>query len=306
MWGSSASRQMHNKFITVSKALGSNGGIMKDITYVSTANIDGFGGHDIDDDTTELEYQNSLLPVNKRLPKFNLAQSGVMIYSHPGLYNAYNKYFELIWENASDTDNKQFKSDVRAQHQDRTLNYSDNHFSAYFYPMRHDADGYETAWNSYYNPITLLSEKLSLHPTSTKYVKINAYTIEDSNQNDPFVNKFNSHIEDLKKGDEDSVHLRSVIYKANQPNANSVDEYDGQKIGWDALTHNKTYLFGFPRDDEYYSITGSTNFKSSGFRWKGNNLIMIKESRDNRKVYNNYKKMFYNVYSKRDSDLTGD
>ena len=269
-WGSAASAQMHNKFVTVNKALGKNG-ILRDIVYVSTSNIDSF---------------------TWATPRNKLAQSGVVIYNHPRLYEAYNRYHDVLWKHADNTNIEDFRTEVRGLHDEKKLNYSDEDFSAFFFPMK----DIESAWDPLYNPLARLTDKLAIPGSLKNYVKVNSYTLESSLGKDPFATMFNKKILDNKS----SVHFRSVIHKANQSRGGSViNVFDGQKTGIHAMTHNKSYTFAFPEAKEYFTVMGSANFKRSAFVWKANNLLMIREAPEDRPVYDEYKKIFYDVYYKR-------
>lgn len=288
----SSATQMHNKFITVNKALNLSGGIQQNIVYTTTSNIDAF----------HAGTKTSIL---------DQAQSGVMVYNHPDLYNAYNSYFDIIWEHAEDANNtnSNFKSAVRARHNsaDKKINYEDSAFGAFFYPLSTKTSNYEKAWDTTYNPLARMAERLKNSPMEKSirnYVKINTYTTQTSSGDDAFAQEFNNVIKSVRADKRGSdIHIKSVVNKSGKGVQPTLDAFDGGKTGADAKTHNKAYTFTFRGSGDYYSIVGSANFKRSEFVYKANNLLMIREPQSSKVIYESFKEIFYNVYKKENKPL---
>jgi hypothetical protein len=277
------SKQMHNKFITVSHAIAENGTTLKNVVYTTTANIDEFDG---------------FKPISGK----NLAQTGMLIYSHPPLYKAYNNYFKLIWDNSSNYDS--FVSNLKSRHRSKKLNYIDDVFSAYFYPMLTDKSNEKRGWASAYNPLVLMYYKAFKKSINTnKYFKYNTYTIK-STVEDEFTSYYNDRIDNLRDkhiANDKKLHIRSIIHTERDDGGVDLDRFDGQRSGVGnryAQTHTKNYMFAFPYYDEFYSISGSANFKRDGFTKKANNLLMIRED-NNHSIYDHFSTMFYNIYFNR-------
>lgn len=300
--------QMHNKFVTVNKAKGdTENSVLTDVVYTSTSNIDEFES-------------------GTKVPKVKLAQAGVMVYSHPPLYQAYNQYFEMLWADAGDDNNIGVRNDLTAfKNTANSPNYDDGVFSAYFFPI----EGGDDAWDVSNNPLAMMTEEIKTDAlnsswSSTNYIKINAYTANTSSPPDDFAEKFNTTIRALKcDSSASNVHVRSVVRKegagscptgsggcdAGLIDCPAIDEFDGRKYGSnDAQTHSKTYTFtasdGSSSGKDYYSIIGSANFKHSEFDAKANNLLMIREATNpSNSIYNVFKQLFYNPYDQENNSL---
>ena len=114
MWGGESEQQMHAKFITASKALDYSGAELSNVVYLASHNVDPL-------------YDNFYKSTQER------AQTGVLIIGNKGIFEAFNKYQQLVGQNINDQ--KNFQDQVRAAHEAKTLNYGDQYFHTHFTPV---------------------------------------------------------------------------------------------------------------------------------------------------------------------------
>lgn len=113
-WGGASEEQMHCKFITVNKVMDDNGKEFSDVVYLASSNIDPL-------------YDNFFKSTQER------AQSGMLIMGNKGLYDAFNKYQQIICRNYDNQ--KGFWKEVKEAHAAGTLNYRDKYFNTHFTPV---------------------------------------------------------------------------------------------------------------------------------------------------------------------------
>ena len=114
MWGGESEQQMHAKFITANKALDDSGAELSNVVYLASHNIDAL-------------YDNFYKSTQER------AQTGVLIIGNKGIFDAFNKYQQLVGQNVNDQ--KNFQDQVRAAHEAKNLNYVDQYFHTHFTPV---------------------------------------------------------------------------------------------------------------------------------------------------------------------------
>ncbi|HMO18624.1 MAG TPA: hypothetical protein PKA63_10180 [Oligoflexia bacterium] len=279
-WGAVSSNQMHNKFVIMRK-IHSNGKETGHVVYTTTANGDEFA-------------------INSYRPVWNVAQTGVLVRDHAELYNAYAEYFDLIWDNYNDIRN--FRTVVRRQHGLGILNYADEHFSAYFYPLPENnfdpEDDYTAGWVSRFNPITELVNKLYA-VKGKRAVRINAYWVGTTTGEEAFADRFGSSLSYLYTNPEgnsplfvmSAIHNRSKGIEFAPP----IKPFDGQVLHSRARTHEKNMTFAFSDTQEFYSISGSVNLHRAEFRYKANNQLVIRELLKEHQIYDAFNDILNNV-----------
>ena len=114
MWGGESEQQMHAKFITADKALDDDGTVLSNVVYLASHNVDPL-------------YDGFYKSTQER------AQTGVLIYGNKGIFDAFNRYQQLVGQNINDQ--KNFQNQVRAAHEAKSLNYSDQYFHTHFTPV---------------------------------------------------------------------------------------------------------------------------------------------------------------------------
>ncbi|OMF21643.1 hypothetical protein BK133_28015 [Paenibacillus sp. FSL H8-0548] len=286
-WGNEASEQMHAKFMTVSHYASDSNSLIKDTVFITTGNID--------------SHANNGIPVAK-----DWVQSGMLINGHPELMNSFNTYFDLIYNNA--TDQSAFHDAVREKHAVNALNYSDTHFSSYFFPIPVEPEGNYTyvpetgdgdpangnAWNTTFNPIAKYVNRMA-SLTGDRYFKANVYHLKMDNFGQKLYNEmsniYNSSSPGLK-------HFRWVANLNSYEHLTPASVFNNIGIiKYPKLTHAKDYLFAFNNASEYYTITGSTNLKLDEFVSKANASITVKEFTSDHPVYNEYKEIYNYQYT---------
>lgn len=272
-WGDASGQQMHAKYMTVSHYLGDSGEAVLDTTYTTTTNID--------------RHDDRGIPVGH-----DWVQSGTLVNGHPELMQAYNGYFQKIYDNA--TDQTAFKKSVRDAHALGQLNYDDQHFSAYFFPI---PDGPADAWNTAFNPIAKYVDQMGTLD-GARYLKVNVYHLKT----DAFGQRLYEKLAAIyDPANPDLTHFRFVV-QTNTGNGDWPLQGNYDRIGklWYAEdpttvvkeTHTKNTTFAFSETQQYYSITGSANLKSDENLSKANSSLVIKEFTTDHPVYNEYKKIF--------------
>ena len=275
--------QMHNKFLTVNYYSGGSS-TMRNTVYVSTSNID----HET-----------------------YLGNTGVLINHHDGLYEAYNNYFQIIWENASNITS--FRKAMTAAHQKTGgLNFDDGTFSAFFYPtppIRSDA------WDTTYNAVA--KAVAGLDKSKKNWIKINMWHFKK----DSFGARLISEMNDLpnasikvaySKDSSEKLYDYAVSTKkmislhGNNGQRNSTGNTSGIKLvnyRDHGGSHAKNFMFTTHVGGKwkYWIITGSTNIKAGSFKTKGNNQLMIRSS--SRELYDLFGGAFDNYYSYPNSHL---
>lgn len=273
-WGDASGEQMHAKYMTVSHHLGDGGEAVLDTTYVTTTNID--------------RHDDNGVPVGDH----DWVQSGTLVSGHPELMRAYDGYFQKIYANATDQD--AFKKSVRDAHALGRLNYDDEHFSAYFFPI---PEGDDDAWNTTFNPIAKYVDQMGTLD-GARYLKVNVYHLKT----DAFGRRLYEKLAAIyDPANPDLTHFRFVV----QTNTGNSDwplqgHYDTIGKLWYAEdpdtvvkeTHTKNTTFAFSGAREYYSITGSTNLKADENNSKANTSLVIKEFTTDHRVYDEYKRIF--------------
>ena len=114
MWGGESEQQMHAKFITADKALDDDGTELSNVVYLASHNVDPL-------------YDNFYKSTQER------AQTGVLIIGNKGIFEAFNKYQQLVGKNINDQ--KNFQEQVRTAHVSHSLNYKDKYFETHFTPV---------------------------------------------------------------------------------------------------------------------------------------------------------------------------
>ena len=114
MWGGESEQQMHAKFITANRILDDSGTGHSNVVYLASHNIDAL-------------YDNFYKSTQER------AQTGILILGNQGIFDAFNKYHQLLAQNVKDQ--KNFQEEVRAAHKAKTLNYVDKYFHTHFTPV---------------------------------------------------------------------------------------------------------------------------------------------------------------------------
>ena len=172
MWGGESEQQMHAKFITASKALDDAGTELSNIVYLASHNVDPL-------------YDNFYKSTQER------AQTGVLIIGNKGIFDAFNRYQQLVGQNINDQ--KNFQDEVRAAHKAKSLNYSDKYFHTHFTPvlsvMEYDPfapDSYspavekESAWDTENNVFAKYMEELVHSDKGPRLFYANVYHYKTS------------------------------------------------------------------------------------------------------------------------------
>lgn len=285
-WGSESHQQMHAKFMTVSHYAADNGSLIANTVFTSTGNVD--------------DHNTNGIPLSK-----DWVQSGLLINGHPQLMQSFNTYFDLIFNNAGNQAN--FHSAVRQEHANGTLNYDDQHFSSYFYPIPVNPAGNYTyipetgdgspsngnAWDTVFNPVAKYVNQMASVP-GDRYFKANVYHLKTDNFGKKLYNELNNIYQSSSPG---LKHFRFVV------NTNSYEPIfplgNFANIGiirTPKPTHAKDYTFAFSGLSEYYTVTGSANLKLDEYASKANASIVVKEYTTAHPVYSAYKDIYEYQY----------
>ena len=273
-WGSNDGlEQMHAKYMTVNHYLGDSGGDVADTTYVTTGNID--------------DHMPDGTPFHNSSTNYDWVQSGTLVNGHAELAAAYNRYFQLIHDNY-DQKQADFQAAVRAAHAQGTLNYDDERFSAYFYPM---PTGASDGWNPVFNPIAKYVDQMGA-VTGNRYLKMNMFYITKESYGQRLRDKLTA-IQNAPGTDE--RQFRFVFQKSQADGGvDWVKNAFGPPLGkvTEAETHAKNTQFAFSGPKQYYCVTGSANLASSEVNSKANTNLVIKEFTTEHPVYNEFKKVY--------------
>ena len=240
--------QQHNKFLLINYHSG-NVADYSNSVYISTANVD--------------PHNNYGRPTGREW-----VQSGILISGNSGLYAAYEHYFEKFWNN--NTNRSAFWNAVRYEgeynHQSESLNYTDDVFSAYFFPI--PITFYESSWDTIYNPVAKLINGIKNREYESN-LKINMYHLKT----DTFGLRLYNELKMIN-----NINIESAIHKDSKNGAKNLFIQFGE-LYWAAPTHAKNYTISenIPGSKVYYSITGSTNAKWDAYCSKSNNQLVIKE-----------------------------
>ncbi len=285
-WGNEAAEQMHAKFMTVSHYAGDTGSLVANTVYVSTANVD--------------NHNSSGIPIGK-----DWVQSGMLINGHEELVESFDTYFGLIYANAYDQG--AFHTAVRQQHATGSLNYSDTHFSSYFYPIPESPQGHYTyvpetgdmsaangnAWDPNFNPIAKYVNQMKSMP-GDRYFKANVYHLKMDNFGQKLYDELEAISNDSSAG---LKHYRLLANVNSYEHVRTVGVFNNIGImQFPTLTHAKDYLFAFSGASEYYTVTGSANLKLDEFVSKANVSIVVKEFTTAHPIYNAYKEIYEYQY----------
>jgi len=286
-WGGDSFEQMHSKFMTVSHYAGDDGGLVADTVYTSTGNID--------------DHTAAGLPIGK-----DWVQSGLLINGHPELRASFEHYFDLIYNNYENQTS--FRTAVRAAHAAGTLNYDDQHFSSYFYPIPEEPEGHyvyipETgdgdpsngnAWDPAYNPIAKYVEQMA-DATGDRYFKANVYHLKTDN----FGHKLYDRLKEIYDSSTPGLkHFRFVVKTNSYETQFPISNFNNIGIAkYKRLTHAKDYLFALSGESKYFTVTGSANLKLDEYASKANNSVVIKETDPAHPVYSAYKEIYEYQYA---------
>lgn len=287
-WGNEAHQQMHAKFMTVSHYAGDHGQRIADTVFASTANVD--------------DHTTGGIPANK-----DWVQSGILINEHPELMQSFNRYFDLIYDNAYDQ--SAFHAAVRQAHASGTLNYDDRHFSTYFTPIPLSPAGNYTyvpetgdgspsngnAWDTQFNPVAKYVSQMAT-VSGDRYFKANVYHMKTDNFGQALYNRLNDIYQSSSPG---LKHFRWVVGTNSYDHIFPTNKFnDIGIIKYPKSTHTKDILFAFSGESEYYTITGSANLKLDEHASKANASIVVKEYTTDHPVYNAYKDIYNYQYQK--------
>lgn len=285
-WGNEAFQQMHAKFMTVSHYAGDGGQLIEDTVFLSTGNVD--------------DHDNNGIPIGK-----DWVQSGILINGHSDLKSSFDTYFDLIYSNSGDQED--FQDAVRQQHASGALNYDDEHFSSFFYPIPLAPEGNyvyvpETgdgdpsngnAWDPDFNAVAKYVDQMD-STSGNRYFKANVYHLKTDN----FGEKLYSELEDIYNAPGSDVrHFRWVVRTNSYDHVFATSNFNNIGIiKYPSDTHAKDYLFALSGISEYYTITGSTNLKLDEYVSKANASVVVKEYDTSHPVYNAYKDIYNYQY----------
>lgn len=214
-----------------------------------------------------------------------------------------------------------FRETIQTLHASKSLNYRDEHFEAYFYPMPNlpcsnsDSNCVEGAgddpaagWmQEAQSPVTPAINKLK-ETSGLRHLKISSYWVGNTVSRDKFAMKLRTKLRALYDNRAKPMHIRSAVYAPKCLNEEecAIDQFDGRKRwsvgGVDARTHEKNLMFAFGAAREFYSITGSTNLAGSEFLYKANNQLVIRETTVEHPIYLRLKDNFYRTYGAGDGE----
>ncbi len=282
-WGSESYQQMHSKFMTVSHYASDDGSLISDTVYLTTTNID--------------DHDNNGIPIDK-----DWVQSGMLINGHPELKDSFDNYFNIIFDNYNSQSN--FHIAVRGAHADNSLNYDDYHFSSYFYPIPENPAGNYTpgddggaangnGWDTGFNPVAKYVEMMAL-TSGSRYLKTDVYHLKMDN----FGKKLYDRLEEIYNvSDGDTKSFKFVVNTNTYENTYPLSNFNNiGTIKEPRPTHAKDSIFALSGIKEYFTITGSANFKLDAYCSKANNSLVVKEYTTEHPVYNEYKAIFEYQY----------
>lgn len=284
-WGTEAHEQMHAKYMTVSHYAGDDGAVLNTV-YCTTGNVDDHGTNGI--------------PTSK-----DWVQSGILINGHQELMDSYNDYFDIVYNNY--TSQSSFKTAVRNAHASNSLNYDDQHFSSYFYPIPVSPQGNYTyiaetgdsssvngnGWDTTYNAVAKYVSRMA-SVTGDRYLKANVYHLKTDNFGKKFYNTLYSI---YNSGSSGLKHFRFVIKENSYEHVFPLSNFNNIGIITEpAATHSKDMLFAFSGITSYYSMTGSTNLKLDEHCSKANSSVVVKEFTTAHPVYNAFKEIYEYQY----------
>ena len=241
--------QHHNKYLLINYQPQTGPAMLNEV-YIASANVD--------------RHDNNGIPIGHEW-----VQSGILLSGNKGLYDAYLRYFEKIWENTSDRTS--FWNAVRYEgeynHQNANLNYHDEVFAAYFFPIPSEFN--VSAWDTLYNPVAMVVNDMKNHGYE-KEMTINMYHLK--------TDTFGRRLYDELKG-LDNISIKSSIHRDSN-NLAQVLFRDLGELTWAAPTHAKNYTFieHLPGGNVYSTITGSTHGKWDAYCSKSNNQLHIQET----------------------------
>lgn len=273
-WQSGATNgQMHNKFVLVNNYAGSSVDY-NDTVYVATANIDW---------------------------KTYRSQSGVMVNGHRDLFNAYTRFFNILWNSTYNVLEDGFvqpsepeKTDsrrgmwarVREAHSMGSLNYESDDVSAYFFPLPTThcgtAGSPRDAWDVDFNPVAARTNDLQNSVAGMRSVKIDMYHWK--------YDTFGERLVEELRGAPTPRSIEAVVNVDSR--AGLVGAFTGVgDLEFGAQTHAKNFLYAFTgvAAPEYFTITGSTNAKWDAYCSKSNNQLQIREAAAAHSVYDWHK-----------------
>lgn len=285
-WGSESHQQMHAKFMTVSHYITEDDSEVCNSVYSTTGNID--------------DHDGVGAPISK-----DWVQSGILIGNHPEIEQSFDKYFDMIFENA---DNQSaFKEKVREAHAKNLLNYDDTYFSTYFFPIPKEPCGDYTyipgngdanpmngdAWDINFNPIAKYVNMMA-SIKGPKHYEANIYHLKTDNFGKRLYNEL---LDTYNQGDSDLKDFRFVVKTNSYDSVFPLTNFNKFGIMKSPVaTHAKNSLFAFTGAGEYFTITGSTNYKLDGNCSKANVSIVIKEYGDSHPVFDAYEAIFNYQY----------
>lgn len=270
--------QQHNKFMLVNKYASYTNAL-----YVTTNNID--------------LHTSSGRPITTK----DWTQSGTLVWNNAGLYQAYSRYFDKVFDNYDDV--QDFWDAVRTggtyNHANGNLNYSDGVFSAYFYPIPLTStngnmnDSTHNGWVPEFNPVAAITNEMILATGQARYVKMNMYNLKTS---DPFGDYLINRLQALKNSGSNTdikCHIHLDTYDPDGSDLTAAFSFADSFV-YGVSTHCKNYTYAFSTGGtlKYYAITGSTNAKKSEYCFKANNDLVIKETSSSHPVYDEFKAVF--------------
>lgn len=302
--------QMHNKFLLASHMLGmdddADGRVTTNSILVGTANLDSFNRYP-----------------NKRY----YAQSAILTVEEPGLFNAYQNYFQVLWDYTLASEEvegeedcsgpclfEEFRDFMRSDK--RPLNYisGDGKIQAFFYPLPSNE-----IWDIANNAVSKFVHAMTNENLRQRYMKIDMYHLKGGY----FVQSLANHTKNM------TLHLRGFYQKDTKHDTtystllNFQDIHDGDydirygngQVGYSdsegeeyALsdcsrkTHTKNYLFSYHNTDGiklYVTVTGSTNGKDDAYNSKANNQLVVVEDKQKSEtpIYLSHKDLFYGTFN---------
>ena len=194
------SGQMHNKFMLVSHLDKAT----SHATFVTTANVDYFGND---------KYEKRAPSSNPTFPKAGYAQSGILVSNETGLFDAYRRYFEIVWDhtlpasqvggvqacNGPERCRLHLYKDAMIANADINYVSPDGKVQAFFYPVPGQI------WNASTNAVAKVTEQMRNDDVNpSRYLKIGMYHLKNGS--------FVTALADRLLGMQRNLHLR-VVYK---------------------------------------------------------------------------------------------
>eukprot|EP00742_Colponemidia_sp_Colp-10_P006007 GILJ01006429.1.p1 GENE.GILJ01006429.1~~GILJ01006429.1.p1 ORF type:complete len:370 (+),score=62.99 GILJ01006429.1:387-1496(+) len=254
-WGEGSSEQMHNKFLLVNHTKAHH-----NVTYVSTANVDG--------SAKKLKWQ----------------QSGICVYDHEGLYNAYLQYHEVIKRHSHDL------AGFRQYMYHNNLNFEDGSgVSAYFMPIpKQDPWG---AQNPLASVLLEFEQQLHQHPQDS-VVAMNMAFFRCDDLGSKLIDQVHS-MKQLAASQGKTCTVKSTIMSEEE--GNPFPDFDQKKSN--VHTHTKNYSMALLDSKVYVTLTGSTNCKKNDHCSKANNYLVIRETGDHHPVYDAFQDIQQSVHA---------